>query len=526
MRFRHVKLLVFFFIFLFVNTFNVNAETKEVTVGFYENYPYYYLDSKGNPQGYYHDVMKIIAKELNINFRYETLTFDNYLNKLKNEEVDLILGIKKTKETNELFEYSEHIVNNKSYYVFTNKNIEFGDIDKLEGLTFGYIPTIYGYKYFDDLLLSNGIHCQKKVAKSIEELKEWMQSGEIDFTISNGYDNFYNEYNELYMYSLGAGFIASPNHNKSLINKIDNALDYMCSKNDSELYKIYNHYFNNSLRHAQYIIFFLVSGIMIVILIFLFNMIQKRLNKKKFLNKYLNNDKFKLFYQPIINLKNNNIIGFESLLRLEDNGKILTPYYFLSKIEKLDIMYDITLWTIEKSLQNYHKLKFKINSNSKFYVSINISYKDLLHPNFINDVQAILNKYEKMEYYLCFEITERDSSNDFDKINKRIASLKSMGIIFAMDDFGIKYSNFDTLQKIDYDIVKLDKIFIDGCENSIKNQQILKAILDILHISEKKIVIEGAETLDQIKLIKLLGRDKVCVQGYYYSRPLPIDELD
>lgn len=100
-----------------------------------------------------------------------------------------------------------------------------------------------------------------------------------------------------------------------------------------------------------------------------------------------------------------------------------------------------------------------------------------------------------------------------------------MGIIFAMDDFGIKYSNFDILQKIDYDIVKLDKIFIDGYEDSIKKQQILKAILDILSIYEKRVVIEGAETLEQIKLIKLLGEEKVYIQGYYYSKPFPIDDL-
>ena len=94
-----------------------------------------------------------------------------------------------------------------------------------------------------------------------------------------------------------------------------------------------------------------------------------------------------------------------------------------------------------------------------------------------------------------------------------------------MDDFGIKYSNFDILQKIDYDIVKLDKIFIDGYEDSIKKQQILKAILDILSIYEKRVVIEGAETLEQIELIKLLGEEKVYIQGYYYSKPFPIDDL-
>ena len=73
--------------------------------------------------------------------------------------------------------------------------------------------------------------------------------------------------------------------------------------------------------------------------------------------------------------------------------------------------------------------------------------------------------------------------------------------------------------------MKLDKIFIDGYEDSIKKQQILKAILDILSIYEKRVVIEGAETLEQIKLIKLLGEEKVYIQGYYYSKPFPIDDL-
>lgn len=527
MRSRCVKLFVFFCLFFVVNTFSVNAETEDVVVGFYEKYPYYYLDSRGNPKGYYHDVMELIAEKLNINFKYETLKLNGNSEKQENNEIDLLFGAVKSEENEKRFKYSKYIINNDVKYVFTNKNIEFGDLHSLDGLTFGYIPVMYNHKYFYDVLIDKGIDFQVKLAESNNQLKEWLKSGEIDFTIANGHDYFFREFKDIYMYALGASFIVTPN-NTSLINRIDIALNDIYSNDSRKIHRIYNSYFNDIYKCTKYLIRFLIVDIIIVVIIILVMKSKKFFKKEKLSDKYLNylhNDKFKLFYQPIINLKNDSIMGYEALLRLDDGEKILTPYHFLSEIEKLDIMYDITLWAIDKSLQDYHRLNLKAKDSSKVYVSINMSYKDLLHPNFINDVQAILSKYEEMEYALCFEITERASNSEFDSINKRIALLKSMGIAFAMDDFGTKYSNYDVLQEIDYDIVKLDKIFIDGYIDSNKKQCILKAILDILRLSGKRVVIEGTETLEQVNLIKALSEGKICAQGYYYSKPLPVDDL-
>lgn len=143
MKYKLIKLLCFFFLFFMVNTFAVNAETEEVIVGFYEEYPYYYLDNKGNPQGYYYDIMKVIAEELNIDFRYENVTFNNYYEKLINKEIDLLFGVIKTEEFEKKFEYSTYIIGNKVNYIFTNRNIEFGDLSSLNGLIFGYNPNLY-----------------------------------------------------------------------------------------------------------------------------------------------------------------------------------------------------------------------------------------------------------------------------------------------------------------------------------------------------------------------------------------------
>ena len=143
MKCKLIKLLCFFFLFFMVNIFVVNAETKEVIVGFCEEYPYYYLDSKGNPQGYYYDIMKIIAEELNLDIRYENITFNNYYEKLINKEIDLLFGVIKIEKFEKEFEYSTYIIANKVNYIFTNRNIEFGDLSSLNGLIFGYNPNLY-----------------------------------------------------------------------------------------------------------------------------------------------------------------------------------------------------------------------------------------------------------------------------------------------------------------------------------------------------------------------------------------------
>lgn len=523
-----VKILTFIFLFLIFDSFIVNAKTEEITVGLYEEYPYYYLDKSGNIQGYYHDIMNIIAEELDIEFKYERVNFNNYVQKLESGQIDLLFGVMKTKELEDTLEYTQYIVNNKGNYVFTSKDIEYGDFESLEGLTFGYIDSLFNHKYFYYLLESNGIEVEVKLAESDNQLKEWLRSGEIDFTISAGYDNFYKKYNEVYMYTLGPSFIVSSNSNLGLIDKVDKVLIDIYCEGGKSIYKIYNSYFNDPYKNIKLKMNIATIAIILVITIIVITRSTKYIKRSKKLAKYLSyidSNKFKLYYQPIVDMTNKRIIGYEALLRLDNGERILTPYHFLKDMEKLDVMYDITLWIIKKALFDYNKLKNMRSEGSNFYISINISYKDLINPNFINDVQKILKNYSKNEYSLCFEVTERVSNNDFESINKSVSSLKAMGIMFAMDDFGVKYSNFDILQKVDYDIVKLDKIFIDRDKSTIKNQKILKSILDILYIYDKRVVIEGVETLEQIQLIKKLGREKTYVQGYYYSRPCAIEDL-
>ena len=124
---------------------------------------------------------------------------------------------------------------------------------------------------------------------------------------------------------------------------------------------------------------------------------------------------------------------------------------------------------------------------------------------------------------LCFEITETAVVDDLDRSVDFINSIKKLGVKFSLDDFGTGYSNLGYLNQLPFSELKIDKIFIDNIVHNKQSKQLLEIIISIAKVRGLKIVAEGVETEEQLRILKEEGCD-IC-QGYYFSRPLPASDF-
>ncbi|WP_343349081.1 EAL domain-containing protein [Terrisporobacter petrolearius] len=222
------------------------------------------------------------------------------------------------------------------------------------------------------------------------------------------------------------------------------------------------------------------------------------------------------------------MVGFESLLRLKDKkNKILLPSCFIKDIEISDMFFEMTLWVLEKAIHDYEMISnYKYYENKDFYISINLSFQELENDDFINKIIEIANKNNIKNGSICLEILENIHVKDLEGIEYTIEALKKNGFKIAIDDFGIEYANLNMLEIVEFDIIKLDKYFADNISKSKINNEVIKFLSNITLLTNKYFIIEGVEEKYQIDEIKNIHHNNLYIQGYFYSKPLPIEELE
>lgn len=233
----------------------------------------------------------------------------------------------------------------------------------------------------------------------------------------------------------------------------------------------------------------------------------------------VDNNEFVLYYQPIVD-KNKAIKKLEALIRW-NNRKLgyISPDKFIEYAEETGEIVKVGYWVIEDVCKNFNEL-FK--SNNMLQVSINVSPIQLMEVDFVNKAEEILNKYNVTWKNLCLEITETAVLDENIIIRDNLLLLNKKGVKIALDDFGTGYASFSYLKKFKLDILKIDRIFIDnGLDIDYKIVDNIKSIANLLNMET---VIEGVETEEQFNNLKSVGCEYF--QGYYFSRPLPISEIN
>ncbi len=531
---RFIMLILFFLVFIMLFLCHgsiINKEQRKtlVKIGFYDDYPHFYIDHKANVCGYYKDITERLAKKLNFKIEYVNGKAPDLLKELKNGEIDLVFGINKLPEREEFFEFTNKPINDELKLIYTNTDIKYGDLEALNGMKMGYIEGELDNEWILEYLRKRNINVELVKGYSYKAIKTLLADNKVDFIVDNPDSDIKNKgenIREIFQFSSGPKYIVANKNNNELIKKIDGVLSTI----NLNGYLGNNHYFK---QIHNFIIATTNKNVIILIIfiicIIMFKRVKKRIvkifKKKKICND-LKKDNYTLYYQPIVDFKHNIVRSVEALLRLRKDGKLLTPYYFMKDIEDANMMKEITLWVLNRVIKDYNIIKFYENINEKdFYISLNVSFNEIKDREFLKEIVKIVNDSKIVKNSICLEIIEKFGVEEIEKIQENIKFLQDNGILIAIDDFGVEYSNLDLLKKIESNIIKLDKFFADGINDSEISLKVIDFILDICRLSDKSIVIEGIEEKEQVDIIKTFLYEKIYIQGYYFSKPLDIESL-
>lgn len=238
------------------------------------------------------------------------------------------------------------------------------------------------------------------------------------------------------------------------------------------------------------------------------------------LRRAIERKEFKLYYQPKVELHSGKMVGLEALLRWNPSFGSVSPNEFIPIAEETGLIVPIGEWVLKEACRQ--SFKWKQHGFPKMRVSVNVSARQFKEPEFMKRIVNILEETEMDPHYLEMEITESVMLDAQDSL-QIVKELKDLGIKIAIDDFGTGYSSMKVISSIEFDTLKIDKSLIADVENH-RSMSVLKTIIGITEMVENiQIVMEGVETEEQIHFLKQFN---LVVQGYYYSQPLPSEQLE
>lgn len=253
---------------------------------------------------------------------------------------------------------------------------------------------------------------------------------------------------------------------------------------------------------------------------------QQVLKEQKIINAMemaIQNKEFTLYLQPKYDIEKGTIIGAEALVRWIslENG-FISPGDFIPVFENNGFVYEVDKFIWEESCRCLRKwLDEKLEVHP---ISVNVSRIDLYDPKLVDHLVGLREKYHLPADYLQLEITESAYTEDPEQIITITRQLREAGFVILMDDFGTGYSSLNMLKDIQIDVLKLDMGFLKSSDYSAKGGNILTAILKMAESLKMQTIAEGVETKEQVEFLKSIG----CryVQGFYYSKPLPVGEFE
>lgn len=253
---------------------------------------------------------------------------------------------------------------------------------------------------------------------------------------------------------------------------------------------------------------------------------QQVLKEQKIINAMemaIQNKEFTLYLQPKYDIEKGTIIGAEALVRWisQENG-FISPGDFIPVFENNGFVYEVDKFIWEESCR--YLRKWLDEGREVHPISVNVSRIDLYDPKLVQHLVDLREKYQLPSQYLELEITESAYTEDPEQIITITRQLREAGFVILMDDFGTGYSSLNMLKDIQIDVLKLDMGFLKSSDYSAKGGNILTAILKMAESLKMQTIAEGVETKEQVEFLKSIGCKYV--QGFYYSKPLPVGEFE
>lgn len=234
-------------------------------------------------------------------------------------------------------------------------------------------------------------------------------------------------------------------------------------------------------------------------------------------------EEFVVFYQPIIDTCTNLCTGCESLVRWDSKSLgFIGPGEFIPLAEYLGLITDIGDFVLETACRQCKEWNEKYNPD--FRVNVNLSVVQLLQQNVVKHISELILSTGVNPANITLEITENLAINDMERVTAIISGLKKIGVKIALDDFGTGYSSLNYIKQLDFDVIKIDKSFVDEILTDDYEKAFVKLIVDLSRQIGVKLCVEGIESREQYELLRNLQADSI--QGYYFSKPIPAKDFE
>lgn len=239
----------------------------------------------------------------------------------------------------------------------------------------------------------------------------------------------------------------------------------------------------------------------------------------------IENEEFKVFYQPKTQLNNYQLAGAEALCRWFRNGKVISPGEFIPVLEGSKAICTLDFYMLDHVCRDIRR--WLDEGREAVKVSVNLSRLHLGAEDLLESILRIIDKYKVPHHFIEIELTETTTDVDYKELKKIVYGLREQDISTSVDDFGVGYSSLNLIREMPWNVLKIDKSFLPTQEEEDNDPSKVKMLRHIITMSQDlglECIVEGVETAEQVKLLK----DCKCylAQGFYFDRPLPVKEFE
>lgn len=250
--------------------------------------------------------------------------------------------------------------------------------------------------------------------------------------------------------------------------------------------------------------------------------IKSRIELENNLRRALERNEFTLHYQPQIDIASGSVAGLETLIRWQHrDGRLIPPAEFIPILEESGLIIPIGNWILKTACSQY--VAWRALGMAPISLSVNISAPQFKSGELPATVVRVLDECGMDPACLCIELTESIVMENIEDTIDTLETLRRQGLSLSIDDFGTGYSSLNYLSTMPITELKIDRSFISTIPHDQSNAHIVNTIISMAHSLNLRVVAEGVETVEQLQ--HLSARHCQMVQGYYFSKPLPAEEL-